>query len=319
MSAPRRHHVLSQFYMRAFADAKGRVRVVERASGDEYTSGTANVFVERDYYTVSSADAEDDHGLIEGLYAKVEGVAAPIFEQLRDGDFPLDGQSRSEFASFMALQVSRGRMFRDFMDRTTDQMGRMMLRMAADAPEGYWEAKRSEWETNPIGPEPPPPLTDQDRQMLREGTAFDIKPSREHVIEMSFAHLEEMTFVLMAMTWRLVVFPEPWLFSSEHPVSYWREPSPVDRMYGIGPATADEVRLPISPTRALILTPPEPGRMPFDQSEHERAYEGDWAAARRLNWGTLTFPPSERLLLSPEVVHHPLPATLLQMSATNGG
>lgn len=319
MSVPRRHHLLPQFYMRSFADTKGRVRVVARASGDEFTTGTANVFVERDYYTVSSVDAEDDPALIEGLYSQVEGVAAPIFEQLRDGEFPLDGQSRSEFASFMALQVSRGRMFRDFMDRVTDEMGRMVLRVAADAPEGYWEAKRTEWEANPEGPEPPPPLSERDRQMLREGKAFNIKPSREHVIEMSFAHLEQMTLVLMAMTWRLVVFDEPCLFTSEHPLSYWREPSPMDRMYGIGPTTADEVRLPISPTRALVLTPPEPGRKPLDRSEHERTYAGTRTAARRLNWGTLTFPPSERLLLSPDVAQHPLPATLAQANGPHDG
>jgi hypothetical protein len=50
--------------------------------------------------------------------------------------------------------------------------------------------------------------------------------------------------------------------------------------------TADEVRVPISPTRALVLTPPELGRKPFDLSEHEQSYVGDEAAAKRLNWGT---------------------------------
>jgi hypothetical protein len=313
MSAPRRHHLLPQFYLRSFADEDGKVRVIDRTTGHEFTTGTANVFVERDYYTVSSVEAEDDHQLIEGLYAKIEGVVAPVFEQLRAGDFPLDGQDRSEFASFMALQVSRGRMFRRWMNQLADQMGRSMLRMAANAPPRYWEAKRAEWESNPEGPEPPPRLSAKERQMLREGTAFEIKPSREHVVEMSFAPLEEMTFVLMAMTWRLLIFEEPCLFSSEHPLSYWREPSPMDRMYGIGPATADEVRLPISPSRALVLTPPEPGRKLFDRSRHERAYWGDTAAARRLNWGTLIFPPSERLLLGPHVRTHPLPVTLSQM------
>jgi hypothetical protein len=86
MPEPRRHHLLPQFYMRSFANARGQVRVVERATGREFTTSTANVFVERDYYTVSSVYAEDDHQLIEGLYAQVEGVAAPIFEQLRDGN-----------------------------------------------------------------------------------------------------------------------------------------------------------------------------------------------------------------------------------------
>lgn len=313
MTPPRRHHLLPQFYMRSFADEGGKVRIIERASGHEFTTGTVNVFVERDYYTVSSADAEDDHQLIEGLYAKIEGVAAPVFEQLRAGEFPLDGQDRSEFASFMALQVSRGRMFRQWMEQLTDQTSRTMLRMVTDAPPGYWEAKRAEWEANPQGPEPPAPLTDKQREMLREGTSFLIKPSREHVIEMSFAPLEEMTFVLMAMTWRLLRFDEPCLFSSEHPLSYWRQSSPIDRAYGIGAATADEVRLPISPTCALVLTPPEPGRKLFERSRYECAYRGNVAAARRLNWGTLTFPPSERLLLGPHVATHPLPMTVNQM------
>src|SRR4051812_23506624 len=110
VASPRRHHLLPQFYMRSFANPREQVPVVERATGNEFTTSTVNVFVERDYYTISSVYAEEDHALIEGLYSQVEGVAAPIFQQLRDGDFPLTGEDRSEFASFMALQVSRGRM-----------------------------------------------------------------------------------------------------------------------------------------------------------------------------------------------------------------
>jgi Protein of unknown function (DUF4238) len=312
---PRRHHLVPQFYLRSFADEKGRVRGVERATGNEFTTGTTNVLVERDYYTVSSVDAEDDHGLIEGLYAQVEGLVAPIFEQLRSGEFPLGGEERSEFASFMASQITRGRHHRESMQNLTDVRGRQMLRMAASQPPSYWAERRAEWEADPVGPEPPEPLTDEQRRMLIEGTAFDVKPSREHVIEMSFVAFDEMTFMFMVMTWQLVVFDEPCLFTSEHPVTYWRGPSSANAyaFYGIGPATSDEVRMPISPTRALVLTPPELGRKPFDRSEHHHTYPGDRAAAKRLNWGTLTFPPSERLLLCPDVEQHPLPATLGQL------
>jgi hypothetical protein len=187
-----------------------------------------------------------------------------------------------------------------------------VVRVDATAQRGFEEKARAKWEANPVVPEPPPPLTDEQREMLQAGTSFVLTPSREHVIEMSSVAIEEMTFMFMAMTWRLVIFDQPCLFTSEHPVSYWRTPSPMNAFYGIGPATCDEVRMPISPTRALVLTPPELGRKPFDISEHEHAYAGDRAAARRLNWGTLTFPPSERLLLSPDVTQHPLPATLGQ-------
>jgi hypothetical protein len=212
----------------------------------------------------------------------------------------------------MSLQVTRGRQHREMMQNITDALGRDMLRMAATQPPEYWEKAGAEWHADPSGPEPPPPLTDEQRKMLIEGTAFEIKPSREHVIEMSFVALEQMTFMFMAMTWRLVVFDEPCLFTSEHPVSYWRPPSPMDRMYGIGPATSDEVRLPISPTRALVLTPTEPGRNLFDLSKYEQIYAGDRAAAKRLNWWTLMFPASERLRLSPDVAEHPVPANLEQ-------
>lgn len=94
--------------MRAFANGQGQVRLIDREHGRDFTTSTTNALVERDYYTVASEDAEDDHGLIEGLYSKVESVAAPAFERLCADDFPLPGQDRSEFASFMALQVTRG-------------------------------------------------------------------------------------------------------------------------------------------------------------------------------------------------------------------
>ena len=75
MTEPRRHHLVPQFYMRSFADSQGRVRVLERATGKEFTTGTTNVFVERDYYTISSVESEEDHALIESIYAQAESVA----------------------------------------------------------------------------------------------------------------------------------------------------------------------------------------------------------------------------------------------------
>ena len=75
----RRHHYLPQFYMKAFADDRHKVTVVERA-GRSYTTSTANVFVERDYYSVRDESEEVNHELIErGIYAKLESHIAPIY------------------------------------------------------------------------------------------------------------------------------------------------------------------------------------------------------------------------------------------------
>jgi hypothetical protein len=237
------HHLLPQFYMRKFANAREQVRVVQRDSGSEFTAKTTKVLAQRDYYTVASERAENDHGVIEGLYSKIEGIAAPVFERLCGDDFPLKPEDRSEFASFMALQATRGQYFRGLVQDTTDRLGRLVLRAAADAPPSYWEARHAEWEASREGPEPPPPLTDADREMLRDGTAFRIVPSREHAVGLGFTHLTEMTTMLEAMTWRLVRFRQPCLFTSEHPVTYWnRRSSP-----GLGSGLTHEVRLALRP------------------------------------------------------------------------
>jgi len=98
-SVPRIHHLLPQFYVRAVANTRGQVRVVER-DGRTFNAKTSKVFAERDYYTVSSEDAGEDPALIEGLYSEIEAVTAPIFARLVGGEFPLPGRERSEFASF---------------------------------------------------------------------------------------------------------------------------------------------------------------------------------------------------------------------------
>lgn len=85
--------------------------------------------MERDDYTVTSEDAEDDHGLTEGLYSKVESVAARCSSGLCADDYPLPAHDRSDFASFMALQVTRGQHFRGPMGDMTHQAGPMMLRI----------------------------------------------------------------------------------------------------------------------------------------------------------------------------------------------
>jgi hypothetical protein len=287
--------------MRAFADSRGHVRVVPRQGAEPYTATVENVFVERDFYSVHNVDEELDHELIEkGIYAAVEGHVAPIFRKLLLTDFGLGGQDRLEFASFMALQLTRGRQFRAFMERTTDQLGKAMLRAASEAPPEYWEARHAEWEETREGAEPPRTMTEYERHLMRRGEGFLIQPSREHTVEMSFVALQDLTFIFFSMRWRLVCFREPLLFSSEHPISYWQHPTRRGPMVPPAAVTAEEVRFPLSPTRALVLTPGGP-------RSDERSYEGTVAGAARLNWGTLSFPPSERLLLSPDVARHPLP------------
>jgi hypothetical protein len=158
---PRRHHYLPQMYQRAFTNAKGQVRVVNVDEERDFTTNTTNAFVEADFYTVASVDAEHDRELIERrIYAEVEGFTMPILNALVCGKFPPSRQHRADFAAFMALMVTRERHFRTQMDDFAKQWGEVMQLAAGMTSDEQWEHQRRMWEDGGrVGAEPPGPFT----------------------------------------------------------------------------------------------------------------------------------------------------------------
>lgn len=97
--------------------------------------------------------------------------------------------------------------------------------------------------------------------------------------------------VFTRMRWHLIYFPEALLVTSDSPISYWRRDELNSEMAGMGPENVDEVRLPLAPTLALVMTwedgPP-------------RRLAGDVAMARELNIGTVEFAQQQRVFLVPD-------------------
>jgi hypothetical protein len=314
----RQHHYLPQMYQRPFANPTGAVRVLHVDGTRDYTTGTAVAFVEKDYYTVASVDAEEDRRVIErGVYGEAEKIAAPAHRHLVEGVFPLDPQERMDFAGFMALQKTRGPGFREFSDYATNQMGKAMQMGMAMAPDDYWIAKRAEWEADPSsGPEPPGPFTKEQKDKLARGEMLSLVSTKQGAVEMSFVAFEQMTNIFYMMDWALITFEEHWLFTGPEPLNYWRRPTGIPDFRGIGPVTADEVQIPISPTSALVLTHPPRRTDPATVGDRDRVLQGDHAAARRINWVTLLW--NDVLLMPPDATEHPLPATQAQAEPLAG-
>jgi uncharacterized protein DUF4238 len=314
----RQHHYLPQMYQRPFANAKGAVRVLHVDGSRDYTTGTAVAFVEKDYYTVASVDAEEDRRVIEhGVYGQAEKIAAPAHRHLVEGVFPPDPQERMDFAGFMALQKTRGPNFREFSNYATNQMGKAMQMGMAIAPDDYWEAKRVAWEADlSSGPEPPGPFTKEQKDLLARGEMFNLASSKQGAVEMSFVAFDQMTTIFYMMDWALITFEEPWLLTGPEPLNYWRRSLDAPDMMGIGPITSDEVQLPLSPTAALVLTHPPHGTDPNTVGDRDRVIRGGRRAARRINWVTLLW--NDVLLLSPDAEEHPLPVIQSQAEAADG-
>jgi hypothetical protein len=297
-------------YQRAFANAKGQVRVVNVDKRRDYTTNPTNAFVETDFYTVSSVDAEQDRELIERhIYAEVEGFTTPILNALVCGEFPPSRQHRADFAAFMALMVTRGPHFRAQMDDFAQQWGKVVQLATGMTSDGQWERERREWEDGGrAGAEPPGPFTAEQQEKLLKGELFDTRSTKQHAIEMSFTVFQDLAMIFQTMDWTLVSFSKPCLFSGALPVTYWRRDE-ADGLVGLAPATADEILMPLSPSRALVLTHwPDDVESTESIGDRDRAVVGTELVAGHINGVTALW--NNELLLCPDVRRHPKPLKL---------
>jgi hypothetical protein len=108
---PRGHHLLPQTYQRGFANAKGQVRIVDRATGEEYTTHMHNAFKRRDWNAVKDEDGKLDHTAELLLAEGIDTPASPGLQQLRAGDphlAPEDQDSSRASGDPRCLSEGRG-------------------------------------------------------------------------------------------------------------------------------------------------------------------------------------------------------------------
>ena len=300
MTEPRRHHLLPRFYLRLFADERERMTVVPRAGANgpqtTYTATVENVLVERDYYAIRDEEGERSQ-VVEEALGRLEGAAATAVRALLDEGLVLSDELRAAWSEFMAVEVTRGRQFRESLGNFTSEVARSMLEVtAANAPDEYFAQMSAEMVAR--GDEPLPDSPEEIRRALTNREAYEIVPSQEYLIELSLASVRELTNIFFQMSWKLLRFGEDCLFTCDHPVIYWRRPQDPLPFSGIGPITSDEVRVPLSPRTALILVHP----MQVEEVE-DAEYGAGETVARTLNRDVLFWPSSRQWLMRPGVRH----------------
>jgi Protein of unknown function (DUF4238) len=292
------HHRLPQFYLRAFAGENGRIDLLDPATGSRRSVAPRNAFAEVGYYTVRDENLEPI-ALLEVLFGDFENHAARVHRFLVDGGSPadLDVKARSYFSFLMAGQVTRGKSFRDFDREVAETLGKQVLQVGAAHSEKWWGRFLAEMEA--AGEELPEVSRERYVEFI-ERDEFTLQHSPEHRTEAMLSPIKDLAGIFFDFAWQIVRFEEPCLLTAEEPISYWRPPSLGLMGRGIGPLTSDEVRLPLLPNVALVLTHPRLG-LP------DRTGSGSQKAAARLNFLTWNFRPRQPLVLCPDVEHHPLP------------
>jgi hypothetical protein len=169
--------------------------------------------------------------------------------------------------------------FLDALDRHAAK-----LRLANASPE-YWKAR--------LGYVP----SDEEVESWAEGAPTPFDMTKEDVVAAQVGSIDVAAQSILERTWALVSFERPCLFTSDEPVTM---------VSGTRPAalgTADDIALPVSSTKALVLTWP-------DACLNETVLPVGQDFAARLNERMLWWPPAKGLLVSLDVKTHPLPDDL---------
>jgi len=263
--------------------------VLNRETGEARPpSNVRDIFAERDYNTVLDAGGNRDFTAERLLAEHVEDAVKNGLDVLRARAFPLSDIDRQQVAIFMAAQLSRERAFRsNFSDALSEVMSMALSMSAQYASDEHFESVLGH-----------PLSADERARLLHNREHMTIRPTNAAVLQPMLASIAGVAQMLLKRTWTLVIFPEPGLFTGEHPVVHI---NPDGDSTGYGVATAERLYMPVSTTTALVLSHPWSGWP-------ETVVHGTQELARRLNWALLTQPANRELLLHPDVSQHPLPS-----------
>lgn len=250
----RRHHVVSKFYLRGFADESGQITRHPLGPGLAVVPvGIDDATVRKDFYRVEGDGVEPD--AFELAMGELESATAPAFEQLIAGHEPLSHQDRYNLSIWIALHFLRSEatrrageeIYRAFSKLevgvfTTGQV-RERLGLAVDVPDEEVEELRA--------------------RMLATADTFPV--DHHSHLRLIAESLQGMTNVVFGrQPWIITRYERKALATSDMPVVLI--PRQEDRGMGLGTGlgTAAELFVPISRRVGLHLgeLPPldqEPG------------------------------------------------------------
>lgn len=254
MPRAKRHHLVPQVYLRRFADERGRITMVDVQTSAPVVTTLGNVAVEGNFYTVQVEDQPSDR-LEQRHLSRIEGLIGRALAGVDHG-WPPVGLVRSGLANFCALQIVRGREFRDWQTHAFDEAHKARFRSMSrdDLREQLTEAQGA------------PPSEDE-----LDGL-YEFVRAEEYTVgtEQTF-HLLGMLDVgadlvepLSRMRWDLFEIEEGdevEFVTCDEPVVRWAEHDPGRTAYfKMGIFKAEEITLPLDRRRMLVVRPNSQGR-----------------------------------------------------------
>ncbi|OWP20308.1 hypothetical protein CBF90_02090 [Microbacterium sp. AISO3] len=115
----RRAHMVSRGYLKAWADSRGVIEVIDKQKGERYPSSIKNATIVSYVYD-SSVLTQD----LEAEFAAVEDAGIPAIDKLRRGETDLSADDMHALIAFLDMHLHRGR----YADRAGVRVPAQVLR-----------------------------------------------------------------------------------------------------------------------------------------------------------------------------------------------
>lgn len=238
----RRHHVVSKFYLRRFANPRQQLTRLPLV-GKAHLQSINDATVRKDFYTVLADGVEQDN--FETQLGLVETEAAAAFTAiLRDRTWPPAPEHRAAVSAWIALQYLRGERTRQMVEETERALSKLQVGIATtDRLRGQIGA--------------PADVSDDEIEAARTSmlATADTRPVHRHVHLNAIGRaLEESVMsVYSRRPWILVDFEWDILGTSDTPVLLTADPADLEIGRGVGIVSAKELYVPLGSRAALCI------------------------------------------------------------------
>jgi hypothetical protein len=299
----RRQHTVSRFYLKGFADEAGNIRRVSLPGEPSIVLSTRDATVIKDFYTVTLPDGSLSD-VFERAFGEIESSAAEALGRILAGAWPIEGEAREAFATWVALQHLRSEDVRSGQGYMNAEMIRLIVGVSGK------EALRSLIQCSESRPVSDDELDYEWRDITKPGGP-DIIPDANQHVRLLTSLLPTTAAYLRDCHWTLFRFDRRSIATSDHPVTLAVAPDH-PRWQGVGIATAELFLVPLSRRAALTIQPRR--RFPQLPTWVERVPDfikkGTTAIARSINQETAA-------RARKYVYHHPGEAPLERLYLPN--
>jgi len=224
-------HVTPRVYLRRFAT--DGLLIAERTGCEPEPIGVPEVAVRKRFYTLKRSDGTSSNE-VENSLGILENKVTAAFSAIDRAALPLDPETKAVLAEFIGVQMTRGVRYRemrsDHIKQNEDWLREHVRELFLKHAPSEHASEADDYASN-----------------------YDLSrlETQESMVQAGIGTGIILTNALVNMCWTIFGFEKPVLLSSDQPAVCWYAPH---RAGPWAPSLATEIRVPLSPTQALVAS-----------------------------------------------------------------